>query len=98
MKNINLGLVVLFSSSLFTGLLEVKQESLSCRLVSTTTESIHTETPIEGLFLAAARSAGVCIFTDGRIADKQFVFSETRKEDFSEGTYTARSVLLLVLL
>ena len=70
-------------------------ETLKCKLhisESTKESSALVAAPNAGVSLSAIRYSGVCIFTDGRIAEKQFVVINRIIGDGKTGTFLGYSV------
>ena len=69
-------------------------ETLKCKLyLNDGTAKTDTVTPPHaGVALNTMRSGGVCVFTDGRVAEKQFVMISQAIGDGSTGTVRGYSV------
>ena len=70
-------------------------ETLKCKLhisEATKESSATVAPPNAGVSLNAVRYSGVCIFTDGRIAEKQFVVINRIIGDGKTGTFLGYSV------
>lgn len=50
-----------------------EEQTLKFRLITRSVNSTNLETPVEGRSLSLSQAAGVAVFEDGRLADKQFV-------------------------
>ena len=82
-------LTILLSASL------VQAETLKCKLYiseSTKESTALVAPPHAGVSLAARRYSGVCVFADGRIAEKQFVVINRIIGDGKTGTFLGYSV------
>ena len=70
-------------------------ETLKCKLYvseSTKETSALVTPPKSGVSLSAIRYSGVCVFTNGRIAEKQFVIINRIIGDGNTGTFLGYSV------
>ena len=84
--------------ALLTGLVGgslAQAETLKCKLhisESTKESSALVTPPHAGVSLSAIRYSGVCVFADGRIAEKQFVVINRIIGDGKTGTFLGYSV------
>ena len=78
--------------SAYCGTVQAEKELLNCRLMSK--EMSASEVTIQGDngSIAAFRDSGICVFDDGRVAEKNFVVANLAASDFSEGSYSGFSV------
>ena len=72
MKKILASLFAIFSITTVT-MVEAEDEVLKFRLVVRNIETAAFDAPVDGHSVISARSAGVAVFDDGRIANKEFV-------------------------
>lgn len=84
--------VVLLTS--LVGVSLAQGEALNCKLyLNDGTAKTDTVTPPHaGVSLNTMRSGGVCVFTDGRVAEKQFVMISQAIGDGSTGTVQGYSI------
>lgn len=78
------------ASVLTIGSAAAQEETLKFRLVTRMINATFVEAPVEGHSLGAGQWAGVAIFEDGRLADKQFVM--TMDNGGAEGSYSGYSI------
>ncbi len=85
------GLILLLG----TGTVAAEEETLKFRLVTRMLSGTSYDAPnIEGRSVHAGKYAGVAVFDDGRIANKEFVFSMDNRG--AEGSYTGYSTYTFV--
>lgn len=78
------------SYQLVFDMVAAEEEALKFRLITRTVNSTFVDAPdAEGRKLGVSQNAGVAIFEDGRIADKQFVFTMDNRG--AEGDYAGYS-------
>jgi len=82
-----------------TGNAMAQDEALTCKLYITATMDSEASSNINmeaaGFSMVTTRRAGFCLFPDGRIADKQFVFISREIGDGSTGSSLGYSVYTL---
>ena len=92
MGNIKISALVISSLLAMVGPAQAANEKLRCKLMSKSIVETQVKSPDGQSVLSAFRDGGICIFEDGRLADKLFVFSNLASEDFSNGSYAGFSV------
>ena len=79
-----------FAYCLTAGTVVAAEETLTFRLIVRTIDRTAFDAPVEGRNISVSQSAGVAIFEDGRLADKQFVGLVDSAG--AEGTYSGYSI------
>ena len=84
------------SLAMSTGVAVAKEETLECTLYMADSMDSETQSSVElkdaGLMLNTIRHSSVCLFRDGRVADKQFVTIARVVGDGSTGSTLGFSV------
>ena len=79
-------LIALIASVLMIGSVAAQEETLKGRLITRTISATFIDAPgVEGSSVGAGHYAGVAVFEDGRLAEKQFVLSMDNRG--AEGSY-----------
>lgn len=79
-------LISLIVSVLMIGSAAAQEETLKGRLITRMISAIFVDAPgVEGRSVGGGQYAGIAIFEDGRLADKQFVLN--MDNDGAEGSY-----------
>lgn len=89
MKALKISLLVL-TSYLMIGNAVAAEETLKFRLITRIISSNFIDTPVEGRRVGSMQSAGVAVFEDGRLADKQFAL--IMDNGGAVGTYSGYSI------
>lgn len=72
-----------------------KELDIDCRLVHHSVVDTATNTAVEGVAVRAIRNVGMCVFPDGRLAEKNFVAGMSTRKGGAEGDYAGFSVYAL---
>jgi len=79
-------LIALIVSVLMIGNVAAQEETLKGRLITRTISETSIDAPgVEGIRVGAGHYAGIAVFEDGRLADKQFVLNWDNRG--AEGNY-----------
>lgn len=82
--------LLMFAATLTSGSAAAEEETLKFRLVTRMISGTFLDASnVEGQSVGAAKYAGVAVFEDGRLANKEFVLSMDNRG--AEGTYTGYS-------